>query len=344
MAIVGTVIGAGFASGKEIAWFFSRFGVNGIWTSVLIIPLFAIIFIFGLNIKNENLTQKLGRFAPILFFLTNLIFSFAMLSASIFLLQDILYFLPKIVIVIIMLALQLLVLSKGIKGFSRVCSILVPFLVVFLLFSSFNGIIKGENSVLITYELIETFSSVWFCVIYVSANFLLGYTILGKLGTNLTKKHIKVISIISAVIIGFLISVLNLSILSNIYSMSLSMPIFGLLSSLSPVLVKMVEVFVLFAMLTTLFATDQALLEIVNDSKIVSKWSVIKKSLAICLLVLIGAFFNFSEIVENIYPVMGVVGLIIFVIIIIPKKSHPKLGEMEIGQNDDIDEKKNETY
>ncbi len=42
LAYVGTVIGAGFASGQEVWYFFSRFGSNGIWGILVATAIFAV--------------------------------------------------------------------------------------------------------------------------------------------------------------------------------------------------------------------------------------------------------------------------------------------------------------
>lgn len=61
--LVGTVIGAGFASGQEIMTFFVRYGIYGGWAMVLSGVLFALYMYFVLDkIQRENITSFRGYF------------------------------------------------------------------------------------------------------------------------------------------------------------------------------------------------------------------------------------------------------------------------------------------
>ena len=57
-AIIGTVIGSGFISGKEIAVFFARFGF---WSIPCIILSFLLFwgFFYAILIKGQNIIEKL---------------------------------------------------------------------------------------------------------------------------------------------------------------------------------------------------------------------------------------------------------------------------------------------
>lgn len=79
MACVGAVIGAGFASGREIAVFFSRFGGHSWWLIVLTSTMMALLC--GICMKNGE-TQNQSIWAQLAFFLLLAVTGGAMTSAA----------------------------------------------------------------------------------------------------------------------------------------------------------------------------------------------------------------------------------------------------------------------
>ena len=57
MIIVGTLIGAGFASGQEIATFFNRFLDYGMWGLILACVLFELVFSSSAN-PNKSIEES----------------------------------------------------------------------------------------------------------------------------------------------------------------------------------------------------------------------------------------------------------------------------------------------
>ena len=86
--IIGTIIGAGFASGQEIAVFFNRFGVLGLYGIILACALFGVIIFWILYVtaqKNIRTLDELVGNHKILRFINSafLLISFCIMIAGI---------------------------------------------------------------------------------------------------------------------------------------------------------------------------------------------------------------------------------------------------------------------
>ena len=65
--IIGTLIGAGFASGQEIYLFFYRFGINGIWGIIICNIVMAMVIYKTLNIIYKCNIETYKDFLNIIF-------------------------------------------------------------------------------------------------------------------------------------------------------------------------------------------------------------------------------------------------------------------------------------
>lgn len=311
MAVVGTIIGAGFVTGKEIATFFSRFGNIGIATSILAFPLFIFAFYVALTSKQNANHTKTNIWQSAVFFLANWVVSLAMVSASVSVLSQLIP-LPHFVMLPLFFLLQFFVLLKDAKAYAIICAVLIPLLIVFLLYVAFQSIVIDPTM----FEFSGTKNSfaLWFCIIYVATNFLIGYPIFGEIGKKMKRKEAIFVAIASSAIIVFVIAVFNFALLGTPNSVYVEMPVFVLFASLSPLLIIFIKSFAFLGMITTLFATQQGILKII-DEQMKTYHSRKTKSAVVCLMSLIGCLINFSQIVEVLYPMLGVIGLFLFFIL-----------------------------
>jgi len=89
---------------------------------------------------------------------------------------------------------------------------------------------------------------------------------------------------------------------------------------LSPSLELAIKLITLVGMFTTLFATQQALMQLLRkDIKLFYKKST--NTLFVCAIGLFGCAINFSNIVEVLYPLLGVLG--VFLLIYLFKCARP---------------------
>ncbi|WP_374720617.1 YkvI family membrane protein [Peribacillus tepidiphilus] len=139
---VGTVVGAGFATGKEIVEFFSKYGLLGV-ISILIAGLLFI----GLGTKLMLLSANIGArsyeelnaylfgkkaavFVNLLFFIMLLGVTSVMLSGAGAVFEEQLG-ISKLKGILLTVVLSLFILTKGIKGLFAVNSFVVPIMIFF---------------------------------------------------------------------------------------------------------------------------------------------------------------------------------------------------------------------
>ena len=140
---IGTVIGAGFASGREIIDFFGVYGTKGIIGMVISGLLFAfigayiLIKVYQLKIKNSN------ELLNIIFGEKISLFIEAMLSGSGATFHDE-FNLPFDFGIYLMASLCFIVFLFKIQGLSFINTLLVPILIIGILFLSVNVLLKGE--------------------------------------------------------------------------------------------------------------------------------------------------------------------------------------------------------
>lgn len=228
-AFIGTVIGAGYASGQEIMQFFSVFGVYGIITLLLsgLVFIITAVYIFSISAKlkvynykdfvSKLCGEKMGIFydAIITLFLflgTSIMFSG---SNEIF---KIYFHIPKIYGVAIISFLTLLAVFKSLEGLLSVNSIIVPTISIVIILTAF-ALLKSK-SMLSIWSCIKisqntsAFKAFFFMFFYCSYNLMLSLGVLTAFPQDIRSK--KVLSLgafiggFGLMILAFLLNVLIL--------------------------------------------------------------------------------------------------------------------------------------
>lgn len=165
LAIIGTVIGSGFVSGKEIVVFFSRFGVFSYPCIVLSFFLLFFLFKYILNHGEKALLRlKNSKISFFLNLLLCLIFSSAMFAG----IANVLTFKNSFVnylLFFIVICLCLFVFKKGLGGLNKLNFIFVPIMTLIFLFAILFTLkfkpIEVENSM----GGLSFFYCVFYCVL-----------------------------------------------------------------------------------------------------------------------------------------------------------------------------------
>lgn len=324
---IGTIIGAGFASGQEMIQFFTRYGIKGIQGLILAGVLYAVIGAIILEViyekryksYNDLLKDIMGkRLGDILGFIVNL-FLFVCFSAMIagtgaMINQD--FGLPKQVGAIIMIILCILTFLTGTKGFVYINSILVPILCI-------GGI--GLGAYIIIFRDISVFTSglpqikgswILSATLYVCYNMLTVIVVLCTMNHTLGQKKV---ARWGGIIGGIGLGVLGLSIgLSTLIYYNqvnmLEIPMLGILLGYPKVLKYIYMIVLLAAMYTTAIANGYGVIENLACSIKVKKVWVI---LGVSLLGFLGAQLGFTNIVANVFPVFGYIGAFEIIMIIV---------------------------
>lgn len=300
-AIIGTVIGAGFISGREIITFFKG---DMLVSSILLCVIFFLAFYFLLTLKNLPDSKLLICFQPLIL-VGNLITLSGMISAVdevFFSITDGFVKIPFFSVIILIFSYFLM--KKGIGGLKIINTILVPSIIVVTLVIT---LIFSSLSYSVTFE-IPTGK----LVAYVGMNTFMSSTVFIDLGKDLNKKQALYTSLISSgVLCLFIFFIYSALVASPVEIRDSAVPMLARLKNLK-VLYYIFSVIMLFGIVTTLFSAHYPLFcfaQTFPRSKIANA------------VVLIAAFaisrFGFYNIVNYLYPFLGASGAIYIITVAI---------------------------
>lgn len=228
---IGTVVGAGFASGQEVLKFFAYFGYKGIIGGLITTFLFAVLgtFIMYLGFKinassYEDLLiyvmgKKLGRIVDLI--LTIFLFSTLgiMLAGSGAIFSEHLA-LPKNLGIVVTTFLAILTLLYGLKGIMNVNSLFVPLMTILvLLISTYSLSQHGIHwEPLKIYEPQKAASPHWFLsvLLYVGYNLILTTAILAPMGAQIAdSKELIIGGLLGGIGLGFLIILMTVIVINH---------------------------------------------------------------------------------------------------------------------------------
>lgn len=328
-AYVGTLVGAGFASGQELMQFFVRFGVKGVWGTIVTGLCFALlggitIFMtrhYGFKTYKDLLDLKLGP--KISAIIDGLIMIFLFLGFSVMLSGSGALFkehlgLPSIlgiVITEVMVIMALLARDEGVLWFN---SIITPLLVIVLgviftvsiistpatgqgeVFDPFAGSLIANN------WLISSF-------IYISYNMISGVVVLVALAHD--KRECSSLGGVLGGIFLFILAIGTVIALlragSGIYSYQI--PILYLAYQVSPLVFYIYGAVLWGAMITTAVADAYGLCR-----RLQFAWNIPYFITIVIVIVLVIPFAlnDFAQLVSKVYPLFGYLSIIITLILI----------------------------
>jgi|LGOV01.1.fsa_nt_gb uncharacterized membrane protein YkvI len=320
--LLGSIIGAGFASGREIVSFLGDYGYFNIVLMVTIFIFFAITAFsyarLGKLIKAGNITDitKLifGKFSPI--FDVLILFSvFSALSATIAGIDSVAestiatYSFPWLSIVISLLVV--FIVSGGLKRVLRVSSIIIPTIIVTLSITSiYYFATKGINVANINSGLgVGTLSvGVFSALSYAGSNLNATGVLLTQIGDTYTECEAKKSSILFSFlfVVGIILSLLALySASTAIYSSD--MPMIGIAKEISPLLGSFYTIIIFMGIFMTMIAVAFSM---TNWLKPHFKNRVV----TVIVIMLFGyavSRMGFGNIIDLFYPIKGATGFVI---------------------------------
>lgn len=324
---VGTVIGAGFSSGREIIDFFGVYGIKGLWgiiiTGILFSTLGSLLLLKIYNHKIIGFNDLMKRlFGDKFSIIVEIIISIALYTGfSIMLAGSGVIFkeqlgIPFNIGVLFMMGCSFIVFLYSLKGLSVINSLLVPILIIGIIFTSFYlSNMKGysvPNIEGIKYTLKGNFLTSSF--LYFGSNSL---TIIVVFSTLLPLIDNKRTAILGGLIGGTTLAILGISILNSMFIYyeqvyTLDVPMLGISSYISSNYRKLYAIVLWIAMFTTALA---------NGFGFISKFKSEKyKGLKIglfCLSTIPLTKFGFANLIAVIYPIFGVIGFAIMVIVLL---------------------------
>jgi len=323
LTIIGTTIGAGFASGRELWEFFSSYGLQSIEGILIAMSLFAlssilIVWISYTN-KTENYYQVLvllmgRRLAKIfdgfifLYLFSGSIIMFAGSGATFEQWE-----LPFFMGVIILAIATWLVIIRGVNGIMSLNSVLVPFLIIIILYTTFQYIISHPS---LSGHYINNHLKVWpSAVTYSALNVVSLLGVLSTMGGKVNSiKEIIVGGLLAGGGLGIVAILLNLSLLRVEFVQQYEIPLFSLVPIGNSFLLIAVTIILWLAIYTTAIGNIHGLVH-----RIGSKWkhSTSTLSILIILAMLPLTLIGFSTLVKILYPLYGVLNLYLLAVLIL---------------------------
>ena len=320
--IIGTLIGAGFASGKEVYIFFNKYGSLGLLGVVLSGIFISIVIYKVLKITKENELQSynnlitgISKSKNISKLLKNIISVFLLISFFVMVSGFASYFyeqlgINSVVMSIIMAILCFITFNKNIEGITKVNTILIPFLIVFIVISAILNskcFINNFNYIDVNMSIKNeiSFSNNWIisAILYASYNSIILIPILIGLKGIVEKKSIGKISCLS--LYSLLTSGQN-------YVQYLDIPIIFIMKQFGNIYSNIYGIVVAIAIFTSAISAGYGFLEKFEYSKSTYK----KVSVIICVVSVFVAMIKFSYLVEILYPICGLLGFIQIILIL----------------------------
>jgi uncharacterized membrane protein YkvI len=321
----GAILGAGFASGREITQYFICYGDNGFWGLILAGIMFGVVGWAVMSITYSNNIKSYKEFLKVLFGtvfgnlmeIASVIFMFVifstMLSAAGAIAQQS-RGISSIIAILILATICAITLIFDIKAIIVVNSLISPILI-------FGGICLGLYAFL--EKTIPTFNNVavlkqnflFSAIIYVAYNIITAVSVLTNMQELVNTKTIaKYGGLIGGFSLGFMGICLGLGIMVNYSEIGqLEIPILEIAKSYG----MTIENFYLLMLIMAVYSTAT-----INGYAIMT-WALkkfkIKKYLFVLLFTVTGvlaAQIQFSNFVAVVYPLFGYIGIFEMVVIL----------------------------
>ena len=320
--IIGTMIGAGFASGKEVYLFFFSYGMEGligISVSSIIIGLvvyktFQIVDKYGVNTYKDFLDiliQKNSKLKPIINIIINI---FILITFFIMIAGFGAYFeqelgISSLIGSTILAIASFIIFMTSVKGVVKANELLVPILIGFLIVIGVANLKDIHLLELGNYIIRTNYSNfILSSILYSSYNSILLIPVLLTLKNYIhDKKQIfKIASISTIIIILLSIVVFLLLVRVDVDITKLEMPVVYVVSHMFKILRYVYGFIILGSIFTTAISLGTSFLQ--NTTK--NKKSYTQIAVIMCITSVLISKIGFSNLVSLLYPIFGYLGLV----------------------------------
>lgn len=342
--IIGTFIGAGFASGQEMYIFFFKYGINGLIGILISSIILGIIISKTLKIIKENniqsykefldniiakktntkaknnISQKTNKLIQIMNIIVN---TFILVTFFIMIAGFGTYFaqqfgINQLIGSSILAIIVYIILNTNVKGVVKANEIVVPILVTLVIIIGVANL-KNISIINIDNYLIQNDNIAFIlqAILYASYNSILLIPVLITLNKYIkNKKQTTIIGITSTLIIltmSVLIFLLLIKVDVNIEN--LEMPVVYVVSNMLRILEYIYGIVILGSIFTTAISLGISFLQ--NTVK--NKKSYTQIALIMCITSVIISKIGFSNLVNILYPIFGYLGILQIYKIVIKK-------------------------
>lgn len=327
LVIIGTLIGAGFASGKEIYLFFMQYGLLG-QLGILISSLFTSVIIYWvleigkkrgiyqyadlletMNPKHKRINQCLhgivNGFLLISFFIMVAGFSAYMKQAC---------QLPSYISSTVFIVFCYIIFQNSLQGMTKINSYLIPILLFIIFYLGIRNIPylieSGAKIEIPTKQSGFLMSS----LLYASYNSILLIPVLISMKSYIqTEKQIKRISVLTGIFITILsFCIYGLLLKGQFYIEELELPLLEITNQFGKGFVSLYGFVIIISIFTSAISAGYSFLENISKNRKAYKRNLIGMSILGILVSNIG----FSSLVQILYPFFGILGLIQIILII----------------------------
>lgn len=324
---IGTIVGAGLASGQEIRQFFTEFGYRGFWGILICCIIYIVIgyMIISISLKynlksyNEliNLVLHPKFFAKFTEGITSvfLISGAAIILAGSGALINQYFGVSKWVGILLMAIVSLLILLRDTKGLIEINSFIVPSLIIVLLTLFTLYIFFYKDVVSWTYiKTVPPYKNNWLisCLLYSGFNILGCSGVLVPLSGELKNKRSLFWGIVmGALVLTGLSIIINFLLLLNIpYIFKYEIPLLYIANRFGNIIQMMLLCIIWLEMFSTevsdIYSVGKALSQVFNLSY--------KKAVFLVILIALPiSQIGFVKLISLIYPAFGVISLIFMI-------------------------------
>ena len=318
--IVGTVIGAGFASGQEIYIFFNKYkeiGFIGLIISNILTRLIIYLILKKSNkmelssykdlLKSTKLSEnKINIFNTMVNMF--LLISFYIMVAGFATYFNAQFNIPKIIMIVITVFICYITFNKKIEGITKINNIIIPILIIIIFFVGIKINIIKEIETIKDLSLNNIENGMWILksIEYSSYNSILLIPMLISIRKYSIGKE-KSVSIISTTFLLILSTVVFLAIYKyqNIVNLNdIEMPMIYISNRIGNIYKYVYGIVIIFSIYSTMISAGYGLLENIENKK----YSFFNK--LICITAIVVANISFSELVKISYPIFGILGLL----------------------------------
>ena len=337
--IIGTLIGAGFASGQEVYAFFFSFGLKGLLGIIISSILIGIIIYKTLKIVTEKNVDNYKKFLD--YFIKNetvkniinttinifILLSFYIMIAGFgaYLQQE--YEINSIIGSTILGILSYFLFKTNVNGIIKINEILIPILISVV---TIIGIINFKNLDIanIKYYITTQNTKSWLItgLLYASYNCVLLIPVLITMKELIKKKtDIKYIAyIVTTTVIILLSTVYMLLINIDVDINKLEMPAVYAINRICPIMKNIYGVIILISIFTTAISLGISFIN--NISK--NKKQFNKIGLLICSTAIVFSKIGFANLVNLLYPILGMLGLVQVTLMVVKDNGNKGDGTM----------------
>lgn len=332
LAIVGLIVGAGFASGQEVLQYFIAFGAEGIWAAlitaiIMSIAVFTIVQLGSYFGADEHTAVFDSVAHPIISKIFDFIVVFALFcigfvmfaGAGANLNQQ--WDLPNWVGSTIMLGLVLVCGLLNVDKVSRVIGAITPFVIVAVIFAAVISFMQIEQPFAYYEQIAQTvrpaLPNPWIAVInYVGLALVLAVSMMIVIGGNQLNPRIAGIGgLAGGCLFGFLLLTSTLALFFEVENIKDSdMPMLTLINNVNPILGVIMALIIYGMIFNTAIGLFYALGKRLSTNKPQRFYPYF---VITCLAGFAFSFLGFRTLVSYVYPVLGYAGAFLIICLMV---------------------------